>query len=58
MGPETKYTKSGDAHVAYQIVGDGELDLLFVAEWLNHIDEQWEQPRIAGFLEGLAASRG
>jgi class 3 adenylate cyclase len=41
-------------HVAYQVVGEADLDLLFVAEWLNHIDEQWEQPRLAGFLEGLA----
>jgi class 3 adenylate cyclase/esterase/lipase len=52
--PETRYTKSGDTHVAYQVVGKGELELLFVAEWLNHIDEQWDQPRLAGFLEGLA----
>jgi len=52
--PETRYTMSGEAHVAYQVVGEGELELLFVAEWLNHIDEQWEQPRLAGFLEGLA----
>jgi hypothetical protein len=39
--PETRYTKSGDAHIAYQVVGDGPIDLLFVNEWLNHIDEQW-----------------
>ena len=54
MPPETRYTKRGPAHVAYQVVGEGDLDLLFVAEWLNHIDEQWEQPRLAGFLDGLA----
>jgi class 3 adenylate cyclase/esterase/lipase len=54
VAPETRYAKLGGAHVAYQVVGEGELDLLFVAEWLNHIDEQWEQPRLAGFLEGLA----
>ncbi|HYX79076.1 MAG TPA: alpha/beta hydrolase, partial [Actinomycetota bacterium] len=54
MPPETLYTKRGPAHVAYQVVGEGDLDLLFVAEWLNHIDEQWEQPRLAGFLDGLA----
>ena len=40
--------------IAYQIVGDGPIDTLFVAEWLNHIDEQWEEPRLAGFLEGLS----
>ena len=32
MAPETRYAKLGDAHVAYQVVGEGELDLLFVAE--------------------------
>jgi class 3 adenylate cyclase len=54
QAPATRYARSGDSHVAYQVVGDGSLDLLFVAEWLNHIDEQWEQPRLSGFLEALA----
>jgi pimeloyl-ACP methyl ester carboxylesterase len=54
--PETRYTKSGDAHIAYQVVGDGPIDLLFVNEWLNHIDEQWGEPRIATFLDGLTQS--
>ena len=52
--PPTSYAKSGDGHVAFQVVGEAELDLVFVADWLNHIDEQWEQPRLAGFLEALA----
>jgi class 3 adenylate cyclase len=52
--PDTRYTKSGPAHIAYQVLGDGPIDLLFVSEWLGHVDAQWEQPRIAGFLEGLA----
>jgi class 3 adenylate cyclase/esterase/lipase len=53
--PETRYARTVDGvHVAYQVIGEGELELLFVADWINHIDEQWEQPRLAGFLEGLA----
>jgi class 3 adenylate cyclase len=52
--PDTKYAKSGPRHIAYQVVGEGPIDLLFVSEWLGHIDAQWEQPRIADFLEGLA----
>ena len=54
QAPGTHYTKSGQAHIAHQIVGDGPIDILFIAEWLNHIDEQWEEPRLAGFLEGLS----
>jgi class 3 adenylate cyclase len=53
QAPETRYTKNDDAHIAYQVVGDGPVDLLFVPEWLNHVDEQWEEPRLAGFLRGL-----
>jgi hypothetical protein len=58
QAPETRYTKSGNAHVAYQVVGDGGIDLLFVAEWLNHIDEQWEQPRLGDSSRAWPGSRG
>lgn len=55
MAPETRYVRSGDAHIAYATVGDGPLDLLFVPSWISHIELLWEEPRVARFLERLAS---
>jgi pimeloyl-ACP methyl ester carboxylesterase/DNA-binding CsgD family transcriptional regulator len=51
----TRYTKSGDVSIAYQVVGDGPLDLVFVMGWVSHLDWFWEEPRFARFLRRLAA---
>jgi pimeloyl-ACP methyl ester carboxylesterase/class 3 adenylate cyclase len=53
--PETRYTKSGDVHIAYQVFGEGRVDLLFVAEFWNSIEAMWEQPDYRRFLERLAS---
>ena len=55
MRPETKYAKSGDVSIAYQVVGDGPLDLIFVMGWVSHLDWFWEEPRFARFLRRLAS---
>src|SRR2546425_6714117 len=52
--PETKYARSGNLHIAYQVVGDGSLDLVFVHGWISHIEHLWEEPSIARFLRRLA----
>ncbi|HKG24314.1 MAG TPA: alpha/beta hydrolase, partial [Thermomicrobiales bacterium] len=52
---ETRYARSGDVHIAYQVVGDGPLDLVFVMGWVSHIDSFWEEPRVARFLRRLAS---
>ncbi|MCU1426295.1 MAG: hypothetical protein JWL83_295 [Actinomycetia bacterium] len=52
MTRATQYAGSGDAHIAYQVVGDG-LDLVFVPEWASNVEMQWEEPRCARFLERL-----
>jgi hypothetical protein len=36
MVPETKYAKSGNVHIAYQVTGDGPVDLVFVHGWISH----------------------
>lgn len=54
MEHETKYARSGDVHIAYQIVGDGPLDLVFVMGWISHLDYLWEGPS-AHFLSRLTA---
>lgn len=53
--PETRYAKSGDFHIAYQVVGEGPVDLLFVHGWISHIEHMWEEPGLARFLGGLAS---
>lgn len=52
---ETRYARSGDVHIAYQVVGNGPLDLVFVMGWVSHVDSFWEEPRVARFLRRLAS---
>jgi pimeloyl-ACP methyl ester carboxylesterase/DNA-binding CsgD family transcriptional regulator len=51
----THYARSGDVSIAYQVVGDGPLDLVFVMGWVSHLDWFWEEPRFARFLRRLAS---
>jgi pimeloyl-ACP methyl ester carboxylesterase len=53
--PETRWAKSGDFHIAYQVVGAGALDLVFMHGWISHIEHMWEEPRVARFLERLGS---
>ena len=54
MQPETRYAQSADGYVAYQIVGDGPLDLVFIPSWASNVDVMWEEPSFARFLHRLA----
>src|SRR4249919_3886790 len=53
--PETRYAQSGDVNIAYQVVGEGPLDLVFVMGWVSHLDYFWEEPSFARFLRRLAS---
>jgi len=53
--PETRYARSGDASIAYQVVGDGPVDLVLVWGTMSHIEFFWEDPFTAYFLERLAS---
>ncbi|MBV8727723.1 MAG: adenylate/guanylate cyclase domain-containing protein [Candidatus Eremiobacteraeota bacterium] len=53
--PVTRYAKSGDVNIAYQVVGDGPLDLVWVPGWVSNIEYAWEEPLIRRFLERLAS---
>src|SRR5438552_11709975 len=55
MPPQTRYARSGEVNIAYQVVGDGPFDLVFVPGFVSHLDLQWADPRIARFLEKLAS---
>jgi pimeloyl-ACP methyl ester carboxylesterase len=53
--PETRYARSKDGNVAYQVVGDGPRDLVFIPWWATNVDVMWEEPTIARFLRRLAS---
>jgi pimeloyl-ACP methyl ester carboxylesterase len=55
MVPETRYAKSGDLNIAYQVAGDGPRDLVYVPGWVSNIELMWEEPAMAGFLGRLAS---
>jgi pimeloyl-ACP methyl ester carboxylesterase len=55
MVPETRYAKSGDVNIAYQVVGDGPLDLVLVHGWVQSFDPGWEIEPIRRFYERLAS---
>ena len=50
MDPKTEYARSGDVHIAYQVVGQGPLDLVYVPGWVSHVEQAWEEPTLARFL--------
>jgi pimeloyl-ACP methyl ester carboxylesterase/DNA-binding CsgD family transcriptional regulator len=52
---ETQYAKSGDIHIAYQVIGNGSLDLVFVPGWISHVEYNWDDPQYARFLQRLAS---
>jgi pimeloyl-ACP methyl ester carboxylesterase len=51
---ETRYARCGDDHIAYQTVGDGPRDIVFMSAWFSHVDGRWEEPRFAAMLRRLA----
>lgn len=55
VGPETRYALSGDVHIAYQVVGDGPFDLVFVPGFVTHMELQWRLPGMEGFLRDLGS---
>jgi class 3 adenylate cyclase len=55
--PETKYAKTADGvHIAYQSIGDGPTDLIYLSEWVSNVELQWQEPRHSQFFQDLASS--
>jgi serine/threonine protein kinase/DNA-binding winged helix-turn-helix (wHTH) protein/pimeloyl-ACP methyl ester carboxylesterase len=52
--PEVHYTRSGEVNIAYQVIGDAPLDLVFVMGWISHLEYFWTEPSFARFLRRLA----
>ena len=53
--PQTHYVQNGDVNIAYQVVGGGDLDIVFVMGWVSHLEYFWEEPHFAVFLNRLAS---
>ena len=53
--PATRYARSGELNIAYQVVGDGPFDLVYVPGWVSNLDLMWEEPSYAGLLERFAS---
>jgi class 3 adenylate cyclase len=53
--PKTEYTRTGNLHIAYQVIGQGPLDLVYVPGWISHVELAWEEPTLANFLRRLAS---
>jgi pimeloyl-ACP methyl ester carboxylesterase len=53
--PQTRYARCGDASIAYQVVGDGPVDLVIAPGWLSNLDLLWVDPGWVRFITGLAS---
>jgi len=53
--PETRYAKSGGLNIAYQVVGKGPLDLIYVPGWISNVELMWDEPAHAHVLDRLAS---
>jgi class 3 adenylate cyclase/pimeloyl-ACP methyl ester carboxylesterase len=56
VDPDVRYARSGGVSIAYQVVGDGETDLLYVPDYLSNLVYGWESPHWRRFYEQLAQS--
>jgi pimeloyl-ACP methyl ester carboxylesterase len=53
--PETRYARSGDVHIAYQVTGDGPVDLVMVPPWITHLEQAWENKAVAAHFDRLGS---
>ena len=53
--PRTRYALSGDAHIAYQVFGEGDVDVVFVPGFVSNIEHYWEMPVVPELLERLGS---
>jgi class 3 adenylate cyclase len=55
MQPKTRYARSGDVHIAYQVLGEGPFDVVLVPGFVSHLELAWEAPPLARFYRRLAS---
>ena len=55
MTPKTRYARCGDLNLAYQVVGEGDVDIVIVPSFVSHIEFFWAHPAIKSFLDRIAS---
>ena len=55
MTPETKYARNGDVSIAYQVFGNGPVDIIYVPPFVSNLELQWQEPQQARYLQRLAS---
>ena len=55
MQPDTRYAKSGDVHIAYQVFGEGSVNLVFAPPFVSNIENYWDEPEFARWLLRLGS---
>jgi class 3 adenylate cyclase len=53
--PETRYARSGEVNIAYQLTGDGPFDVVYVTPMVSHVELAWTVPAIAAYFRSLAS---
>src|SRR3972149_671390 len=55
MTPEIKYALNGDVSIAYHILGNGPVDIIYVPPFVSNLELQWQEPQQARYLQRLAS---
>jgi pimeloyl-ACP methyl ester carboxylesterase len=55
ISPRVSYAHSGNVNIAYQVIGSGPIDLVFVMGWVSHLEYFWNEPSFARFLTRLSS---
>src|SRR6185503_3390139 len=55
MAPQTQYAKRGELSIAYQVVGDGPVDVVFVPSFVSHLEFLWADPVVKAWLDRLSS---
>ena len=53
--PTTRYAQSGDVSIAYQVLGEGPIDMVFIFGWVSHLEDVWQVPAQTKFFQRLAS---
>ena len=55
MTPETRYARSGDVNIAFQVFGEGPVDLVYVPGWVSNVELIWDDPYLSRFFRRLSS---
>jgi pimeloyl-ACP methyl ester carboxylesterase len=53
--PPIRYARHEGQHIAYQVVGEGPRDVVFMPDWISNVELFWEEPHFARFLRRVAS---